>query len=317
MFVYELSGCGFKSCCCHLHIFLSIKKIVFWQLLQKADDFNQTPPPGSSKQSLGKSSTKAKWALPKHTPVKVKVISNLVTQLSPHSKTSVFSSARKSLNKPGWPPKKKTSMGLYCKIPGKARYKLLLSWTKRYYVLWEVWRSQKNVQVQTLLHMMQEVVAAYNEEHQKSITCYLMRDVIANERNIVMQALTPDDDCWCEICENSKLLLEAIKLQFCKAKQEDLADDLPSKRLALVEMGVCSSKDYPCITGQCEKCPGKTVISTLCEQLEKLAHITYFCWVAEGNMVKNKQEATGEEMAAMPKDLMIGIKMRWYHMYNT
>ena len=36
-----------------------------------------------------------------------------------------------------------------------------------------------------------------------------------------------------------------------------------------------------------------------------------------GNMVKNKQEATGEEMAAMPKDLMIGIKMRWYHMYNT
>ena len=164
---------------------------------------------------------------------------------------------------------------------------------------------------------MQEVVAAYNEEHQKSITCYLMRDVIANERNIVMQALTPDDDCWCEICENSKLLLEAIKLQFCKAKQEDLADDLPSKRLALVEMGVCSSKDYPCITGQCEKCPGKTVISTLCEQLEKLAHITYFCWVAEGNMVKNKQEATGEEMAAMPKDLMIGIKMRWYHMYNT
>ena len=43
--------------------------------------------------------------------------------------------------------------------------------------------------------MMQKVVAAYNEEHQKPITCYLMRDVIANERNIVMQALTPDDDC--------------------------------------------------------------------------------------------------------------------------
>ena len=110
MFVYELSGCGFKSCCCHLHIFLSIKKIVFWQLLQKADDFNQTPPPGSSKQSLGKSITKAKWALPKHTPVKAKVISNLVTQLLPHSKTSVFSSAWRSLNKPGWPPKKTTEV---------------------------------------------------------------------------------------------------------------------------------------------------------------------------------------------------------------
>ena len=110
MFVYELSGFGFESCCCHLHIFLSIKKNVFWQLLQKADDFNQTPPPGSSKQSLGKSIAKTKRALPKHTPLKVKVISNLVTQLSPHSKTSVFSSAQRSLNKPGRPRKKITEV---------------------------------------------------------------------------------------------------------------------------------------------------------------------------------------------------------------
>ena len=110
MLVYELSGLGFESCCCHLHIFLSIKKNVFWQLLQKADDFNQTPPPGSSKQSIGKSIAKAKQALPKHTPLKVKVISNLVTQLSPHSKTSVFSSAKRSLNKPGRPRKKITEV---------------------------------------------------------------------------------------------------------------------------------------------------------------------------------------------------------------
>ena len=86
------------------------KKIVFWQLLQKADDFNQTPPPGSLKQSLGKSIAKAKRALPKHTPLKVKVISNLVTQLSPHSKTSVFASAWRSLNKPGQPQKKTTEV---------------------------------------------------------------------------------------------------------------------------------------------------------------------------------------------------------------
>ena len=110
MFIYKLSGCGFESCCCHLHIFLSMKKIVFWQLLQIADDFNQTPTPGSSKQSLGKSIAKAKQALPTHTPLKVKVISNLVTQLSPHSKTSVFASAWRSLNKPGQPQKKTTEV---------------------------------------------------------------------------------------------------------------------------------------------------------------------------------------------------------------
>ena len=103
MFVYKLSGCGFESHCCYLNIFLSIKKIVFWQLPQKADDFNQTPPPGSSKQSCGKSIAKGTQALPKHTPLKFKVISDLVTQLLPHSKASVSSSAQRSLNKPGWP----------------------------------------------------------------------------------------------------------------------------------------------------------------------------------------------------------------------
>ena len=46
-----------------------------------------------------------------------------------------------------------------------------------------------------LLHTIREVVAAYNEEHQEQITYYQMRDVIANEINIVTQALTSDDDC--------------------------------------------------------------------------------------------------------------------------
>ena len=38
--------------------------------------------------------------------------------------------------------------------------------------------------------MMQELVAAYNEEHQELITYYQMRDVIANERNIVCRLST-------------------------------------------------------------------------------------------------------------------------------
>ena len=93
-----------------------------------------------------------------------------------------------------------------------------------------------------LLHTIREVVAAYNEEHQEPITYYQMRDVIANERNIVTQALTPDDNCRCEMCKNDGLLLEESSYTSCKAKQE-LADDLPSEPLALVELGVCSSKN--------------------------------------------------------------------------
>ena len=142
-----------------------------------------------------------------------------------------------------------------------------------------------------------------------------MTGLTANERNILTRALTLDDDCRCKVCENGELLLEAIKSHFCKAKQQELADDIPSEPLAFVELGICSSKSYPCITGQCGKCPRKTAISSLCEQLEKLAHITCFCWVTEGNVVQKKQEATDEEMAARLEDLMMGIKMR-HHMYN-
>ena len=69
-----------------------------------------------------------------------------------------------------------------------------------------------------LLHTIREVVADYNEEHQELITYYQLSDVTANGRNIVTQALTPDDDCQCEMCENGKLLPQAIKLHFCKAK---------------------------------------------------------------------------------------------------
>ena len=82
------------------------------------------------------------------------------------------------------PKENNRSTGSYCKIPGKARYKLLLSWTKRHCVLWGV-----------TLRAETEAVAGYNKEHQEPITYYQMRDAIANERNIVTQALTPDDDC--------------------------------------------------------------------------------------------------------------------------
>ena len=86
------------------------QKSCFLTATAESDDFNQTSPPGSSKQSLEKSIAKAKRAFPKHTPLKVKVMSNLVTQLSPRSKTSVFSSARRSLNKPCQPRKKTTEV---------------------------------------------------------------------------------------------------------------------------------------------------------------------------------------------------------------
>lgn len=284
-----------------------------------SDNIENTPPPGSSRQALGKSVAKAKRALPKSSPLKVKVISRLVCNLSPHSKKTVFSSARKSLNGMGRPLKisldlkdsivkfleqpdisytcpgrKDTVYCGKCSQTGEKIYK-----TKHY-----------------LLNTIKEIVAVYNAEHESKTTYYQVREVIANEKHLVLQAKTPEDDCRCEICENAQLLLDAIKTHFRKTKENDLVKDLPLDPLELVEVGVCSCKNYECMTNKCQQCPGKAPIASVCEALEKVEKIQYYKWsTIEKKVVKRMEEETGEQIAVMLEEVVTGAKMR-RHKYN-
>ena len=61
-----------------------------------------------------------------------------------------------------------------------------------------------------------------------------MPEVIAQEKKILFQGKTPDDDCRCEICDNGELFLKAIRSYFMKQKAKNLIKDLPMNPLECV-----------------------------------------------------------------------------------
>ena len=69
-----------------------------------------------------------------------------------------------------------------------------------------------------LLYNIRKLVEFYNHERKENdkITFYQMCEVIAQEKQILFQGKTPEDDCRCETCENGELFLEAIRSYFMK-----------------------------------------------------------------------------------------------------
>ena len=68
-----------------------------------------------------------------------------------------------------------------------------------------------------LLYNIRELVEFYNHDRKDNnkIT-YQMREAIAQEKQILFQGKTPEDDCRCETCENGELFFEAIRSYFMK-----------------------------------------------------------------------------------------------------
>jgi len=268
---------------------------------------------------LGRSVSKAKKALPKSSPLKVKVISALVGSLTPKSKNSVYRRGRKKLNleKPG--PKRNPDVykaildflyqpdityctpnrddAVYCGKDenGNSQYK-----SRRY-----------------LLYSILEIVALFNEENEEKVTYHKVREVINNEKEIIFQGDTPDDDCRCETCENAQLLLDAVKSKLRHSEKGNLAAELPDDPLDVVELGVCSVKNLECMKGECHTCKGSEVVDRLCEVLESYESITFTKWTTISKQVKKiTEEATGEEIGVMFHDMAYGVKMRM-HKYNA
>ena len=45
--------------------------------------------------------------------------------------------------------------------------------------------------------------------------------------------------------------------------------------MELFELDVCSVKSIDCMKGQCDECPGKGVVTNICEELEKVESLSY------------------------------------------
>ena len=102
-------------------------------------------------------------------------------------------------------------------------------------------------------------MSLYNNDNDEKTTYYKVRDVANSERQIVSQGNTPDDDCRCETCENSQLLLDAVIVKFHLKRIGEglLAQILTDDPMEVVELGVCSIKNLLCMKGECDECVGE------------------------------------------------------------
>ena len=83
-----------------------------------------------------------------------------------------------------------------------------------------------------------------NSECDIKITYYTLQKLATNEKNILLHVQKPDDDCQCENCENSELLLSSIKFTLVKINHHKLAPKLPVDAIEFISSIVCSKKKF-------------------------------------------------------------------------
>ena len=163
--------------------------------------------------------------MPKSSPLEVKVLSTLVKRLSPSKKKNIFYNARKESSfNPGWPSKvlqNKNSIRTafleqpdvsYCAPSRKDTAYCGKSSDIKIY-------RPKHY----LLYTYNKLVSLFDEENEEKVSYSQVSEIIASEKDLVMQGNTPEDDCRCETCENSELLLQSTEVYFNKEKKIWLA----------------------------------------------------------------------------------------------
>ena len=175
-----------------------------------------TPQNFKNNQSFGKATARAARNLPQSPRKKAAVISHLVSNLSPSSKTNVFESARKKLTsymgRPTIPEETRKALVSflerpdlpYCK-PGRgdtvycgknqAGEKIYKS---KHYLLWT----------------LKELVEIFNIDNSIQASYYFMQKTVESEKHIFKIGDTAEDDCRCDKCENVELLLISVKKYF-------------------------------------------------------------------------------------------------------
>ena len=111
-----------------------------------------------------------------------------------------------------------------------------------------------------LLWPIREGVVMFNEENSDAINYKQIQQVISTEKHILKVGEKNKDDCRCEKCENTELLLAAIK-RYTKLDTSVDSHEFISKI-------VCSMKSYECLNEECEKCEKSEIMNNVMESLE-------------------------------------------------
>ena len=111
-----------------------------------------------------------------------------------------------------------------------------------------------------LLWPIRELVVMFNDENSDATNYKQIQQVISTEKHILKVGEKNEDDCWCEKCKNTELLLAAIK----RYTKLDINVD-PHEFISNI---VCSIKSYECLNEECEKCEKSEIMNYVMDAIE-------------------------------------------------
>ena len=114
----------------------------------------------------------------------------------------------------------------------------------------------------------------FNAEHDFKISYHTVQQLVSTEKYFLTANETPDNDCRREKCENSELLLMAIKASLSKANNHNLASMISGGAADFVSSIFCSVKEYDCCNDSCQNCPGKALLEDTIQFLNSSDNIT-------------------------------------------
>ena len=77
-------------------------------------------------------------------------------------------------------------------------------------------------------------------------------------------------------CDNSELLLMAIKASLSKANNHNLASMISGDAADFVSSIFCSVKEYDCYNDSCQNFSGKPILEDIIQFLNSSDNITYY-----------------------------------------
>ena len=129
----------------------------------------------------------------------------------------------------------------------------------------------------------------FKAEHDFEISYHTLQQLISTEKYFPTASETPGDDCRCEKCVNSELLLITFKTSLSKTNNHNLTSMASGDAADFVSSIACSVKEYDCCNDSCQNCPGKAMLEEIIQFLNSSDNITYSKWIQKNSLYQKTE----------------------------
>ena len=247
-----------------------------------SDDPDSPNPAYSTKQGLARGVKKVTNSLPTDTPKKVAVLSAVVKNLSPSSKTKVVNSTRRKLagdhvGRPSFDPFQKKWIVDYLKRPNISytcpgrRDSVYMGknddgtseYHPRHYLLWFL--------SEIVLWMNSDIESSLPADQQFTVSYGSLWRLIKPIKYLRYRNEIPENTCTCETCENLELLLLGVKNIY--------QEEVPTDTMEYLEKIICSGRTRECVEGKCgECCHGSPFFDDVLQKLQAAEEVAFYKW---------------------------------------